>query len=62
MVLSVVNEKDRFNEQAKAPKRKPTNSYVRIYKQIMQNKPNLGNDKMNINAFVRMRYVNLDAW
>ncbi len=40
MVLSVLNEKDRLNEQSKAPKRKPTKEYVRIYKQIMQNKPN----------------------
>jgi hypothetical protein len=39
-VLSVVNEKDRFNEQSKAPKRKPTKDYVRIYKPFMQNKPN----------------------
>jgi hypothetical protein len=40
MVLSVFNEKDRFNEQSKAPKRKPTKDYVRIYKLFMQNKAN----------------------
>ncbi len=40
MVLSVVNEKDRLNEQSKAQKRKPTKEYVRIYKLFMQNKPN----------------------
>ena len=39
-MLSVVNEKDRFNEQSKASKRKPTKDYVRIYKLFMQNKPN----------------------
>ena len=27
----------------------------------MQNKANLGNDKMNINTFVAMRYGNLDT-
>ena len=27
----------------------------------MQNKPNFGNDKMNINTFITMRYGNLDA-
>ena len=48
MALSVVNEKDRLNKQSKALKRKPTNSYVRIYKPFMQNKPNFRNDKMNI--------------
>ncbi|MBW7989061.1 MAG: hypothetical protein FVQ84_03450 [Planctomycetes bacterium] len=58
----MVNEKDRFNEQSKAPKRKPTKEYVRIYKLFMQNKPNLGNDKMNINTFIAMRYANLNAW
>ena len=40
MVLSVVIEKDRLNEQSKAPKGKPTKDYVRKNKQIMQNKPN----------------------
>ena len=40
MVLSVVNEKDRLNEQSKAPKRKPTKDYVRKNQQIMQNKAN----------------------
>ena len=35
-----------------------TNSYVRIYKLFMQNKANLRNDKMNINAFITMRYAN----
>jgi hypothetical protein len=40
MVLSVVNEKDRLNEQSKAPKRKPTKDYVRKNRQIMQNKAN----------------------
>jgi hypothetical protein len=28
----------------------------------MQNKPNFRNDKMNITAYITMRYVNLDAW
>ena len=36
-----------------------TNSYVRIYKPFMQNKPNLRNDKMNIIAFITMRYGKL---
>ena len=56
MVLSVVNEKDRFNEQSKAPKRKPTKDYVRIYKQIMQNKANFENAKMYINLVVTSYY------
>jgi len=34
-----------------------TNSYVRIYKQIMQNKPNFRNDKMNITLGVTSEYV-----
>ncbi len=33
-----------------------TNSYVRIYKQIMQNKPNFGNDKMNATSFLTSKY------
>jgi hypothetical protein len=61
MVLSVVNEKSRFNEQSKAPKRKPTKDYVRIYKLFMQNKPNFRNNKMNINTFATMRYGKLDT-
>jgi hypothetical protein len=28
----------------------------------MQNKPNFENDKMNINALLTMRYVNLNTW
>jgi len=40
MVASMVNEKDRLNEPSKAPKRKPTKDYVRIYKLFMQNKAN----------------------
>ena len=55
-VLSVVNEKSRFNEQSKATKRKPTKEYVRIYKQIMQNKPNFENDKMNITLDITSNY------
>ena len=58
----MVNEKNRYNEQSKAPKRKPTNSYVRIYKPFMQNKANFGNNKMNINTTVTMNYVILSHW
>jgi hypothetical protein len=36
-----------------------TNSYVRIYKLFMQNKPNLRNDKMNINIDMASNYGNL---
>jgi hypothetical protein len=42
-----------------------TNSYVRIYKQIMQNKPNFRNDKMNICPYLTMIYVkfrHLTGW
>ena len=60
-MLSVVNEKSRFNEQSKATKRKPTKEYVRIYKLFMQNKANFRNGKMNINTFVTIRYGNLGA-
>jgi hypothetical protein len=28
----------------------------------MQNKANFGNDKMNINTFITMRYADLNAW
>jgi len=30
--------------------------------QIMQNKPNFGNDKMNLSVFIAMNYVNLYTW
>ncbi len=43
-------------------KRNSTKEYVRIYKLFMQNKANFGNDKISINTFVIMRYVNLIAW
>ena len=33
-----------------------TNSYVRIYKQIMQNKPNFRNDKMNTTLDMTSNY------
>ena len=38
-------------------------SYYTVFpiRSIMQNKPNFGNDKMNINTFLTMRYVNLDT-
>ena len=35
-----------------------TKDYVRIYKQIMQNKPNLRNDKMSANLFTIKDYEN----
>jgi len=38
-----------------------TNSYVRIYKQIMQNKPNLRNDKMNITLDMTSKYTILSC-
>ena len=38
-----------------------TNSYVRIYKPFMQNKPNLRNDKMNITIDMTSKYENLSA-
>ncbi len=38
-----------------------TNSYVRIYKQIMQNKPNFENDKMNITLDMTSNYKVLSA-
>ena len=38
-----------------------TNSYVRIYKQIMQNKANFRNDKMNINLDMTSKYKILSA-
>ena len=58
----MVNEKERFNEQPKAPKRKPTNSYVRNYKQIMQNKANFRNTKNGISSFITSKYEILSAW
>jgi len=39
-----------------------TNSYVRIYKQIMQNKPNFENDKMNITIDTIGIYNILSRW
>ena len=39
-----------------------TNSYVRIYKPFMQNKPNFGNDKMNINIDMTSNYGILSGW
>ncbi|MBL7145038.1 MAG: hypothetical protein ISS76_12460 [Phycisphaerae bacterium] len=33
-----------------------TNSYVRIYKQIMQNKPNYKRSQMNLSSFVTSKY------
>ena len=39
-----------------------TNSYVRIYKQIMQNKPNFRNDKMNTTLDMTSNYKILAAW
>ena len=38
-----------------------TNSYVRIYKLFMQNKPNLRNDKMNITLDMTGNYMILSA-
>ena len=57
----MVNEKDRFNEQSKVPKRKPTKDYVRIYKLFMQNKANFGNSKMNITIDITSKYENVSA-
>ena len=37
-----------------------TNSYVRIYKLFMQNKPNLRNDKMSANLFTTRDYEEND--
>ncbi len=34
-----------------------TNSYVRIYKQIMQNKPKVKYAKINVNSFVASKYI-----
>ncbi len=34
-----------------------TNSYVRIYKQIMQNKPKVKSAKNNVSTFVTSKYV-----
>jgi len=62
MALSVVNEKDRLNKLSKAPKRKPTKEYVRIYKLFMQNKANFRNDKMNINLDMTGIYEFLSCW
>ena len=39
-----------------------TKEYVRIYKQIMQNKANFRDAKMNINTTVTMIYVILSRW
>ena len=43
-------------------KRKPTNSYVRIYKQIMQNKPNVKLAHIDIITYIAMRYEIMDNW
>ncbi len=34
-----------------------TNSYVRIYKQIMQNKAKVKSAKINVNSFLTSKYV-----
>ncbi len=34
-----------------------TNSYVRIYKQIMQNKPKVKYAKINVNSYIIRKYV-----
>ena len=39
-----------------------TNSYVRIYKLFMQNKPNLRNDKMNITLGMASNYKISSRW
>jgi len=39
-----------------------TNSYVRIYKQIMQNKPKVKYAKINVNSVIIMRYEKMDIW
>ena len=35
-----------------------TNSYIRIYKQIMQNKPNLKDAQMNVSNIITRNYKN----
>ena len=39
-----------------------TNSYVRIYKLFMQNKPNLRNDKMNTTLDMTSNYKISSRW
>ncbi len=39
-----------------------TNSYVRIYKQIMQNKAKVKYAKINVNTMITMRYEKIDNW
>jgi len=43
-------------------KRISTNSYVRIYKLFMQNKPKVKYAKINLNTYFTMRYEKLDIW
>jgi hypothetical protein len=39
-----------------------TNSYVRIYKQIMQNKPNVKYTTIDLSFFLTSKYVKVDNW
>ncbi len=39
-----------------------TNSYVRIYKQIMQNKAKVKYAKINLSSYITMRYEMMDIW
>ena len=39
-----------------------TKNYVRIYQQIMQNKPNVKDAKIDISHFITIKYVKLDTW
>ena len=39
-----------------------TNSYVRIYKLFMQNKPNVKDAQINVNSYMKSKYEKLDTW
>jgi len=39
-----------------------TNSYVRIYKLFMQNKPNVKDAQINVKSYMKSKYEKLDTW
>ncbi len=39
-----------------------TKDYVRIYKRIMQNKPNVKDAQINVNSYMKNKYEILDTW
>jgi hypothetical protein len=52
----VLSEVEGITYYAPPGNRNSTNSYVRIYQQIMQNKPKVKSVKINVSSFVTSKY------